>query len=120
MADLEKVKTVASKDNLEALGTIIKRRRQLASFLHDPLPYSFEGGSVAEICEIAEREMWITKLLDMTMRKFNVLDSLYQDNRDYYRSNRIGEIQERFRAQFEEMDEQTLGHSEEFNDESTE
>lgn len=83
--DMEMIKTDPSSENLNVLETIIKRRKQFASFLHDPLPNSFEGGSITEICKVADREMWLSKLREITFNKFEVLDKLYEDQMRFIR-----------------------------------
>jgi hypothetical protein len=76
---LENIRLHASTDNLYVLEKLVHLRKRFASFLHDPLPYSFEGGSVSSIAEFAEEAMQIPKLKDMTIEKFTTLDRLHAD-----------------------------------------
>lgn len=77
--DMAMIQDKASSDNEEALKIIIKRRKQFAHFLDDPLPYNFEGSSVTQIIAEAEEEMWLSKLRTMTASKLELLEKLYQD-----------------------------------------
>jgi hypothetical protein len=77
--DLEHFSAVASTDNLDVLDTLNKRRKRFASFLHDPLPYSFEGGSVSNIAKVAAEAMQLSELKNMTIEKFETLDKLHED-----------------------------------------
>jgi hypothetical protein len=87
--DLEHFSAVASTDNLDVLDTLNKRRKRFASFLHDPLPYSFEGGSVSMIAEIATHDMQLHKLRDMTINKLDTLDQLHADQMKLVELRRI-------------------------------
>jgi hypothetical protein len=77
--DLENFCPQASSKNLEILEKLNKRRRRFASYLHDPLPYIFEGGSVSEIASVAAEEMQLNELRHMTIEKFATLDKLHAD-----------------------------------------
>lgn len=88
--DLENFLTEASSKNLEILVNLTKRRKRFASFLHDPLPYSFEGGSVSEIARIAVEEMQLAELRNMTIEKFATLDKLHADQMKIVRLREFG------------------------------
>ncbi len=81
--DLESFRLERSGDNIDVLGRLIKRRRRFASFLHDPLPYSFEGGSVSRLSAVATEEMALPSLRQMTFEKLNTLDRLHADQMKY-------------------------------------
>ena len=88
--DLENFLTEASSKNFEILVNLNKRRKRFASFLHDPLPYSFEGGSVSEIARIAAEEMQLAELRNMTIEKFATLDKLHADQMKIVRLREFG------------------------------
>lgn len=77
--DLENFRPEASEKNLEILENLNKRRKRFASYLHDPLPYNFEGGSVSEISRVASEGMQLAELRNMTIDKFETLDKLHSD-----------------------------------------
>jgi len=84
--DMEYIKGYASSDNLEALERLIRRRKQFAYFLDDPLTYNFEGGSITRIIDVAESEMWLAKLQELTFKKLTILDRLYEDQMTFIRT----------------------------------
>jgi hypothetical protein len=91
--DMEYIKDYASEENLEALERLIKRRRQFAYFLDDPLPYIFEGGSITRIVDVAESEMWLAKLQELLFKKLAILDRLYEDQMKFIQTKEFQELQ---------------------------
>jgi hypothetical protein len=77
--DLEDFRKYEEGDTLFVLHQLVKRRRQFAVFLHDPLPYSFEGGSVSMVADLAAKELQLPELRRMTFEKLATLDQLHSD-----------------------------------------
>lgn len=90
--DLENFRAVASEMNLEILKNLNRLRKRFASYLHDPLPYSFEGGSVSEIADVASRGMQLAELRNMTIDKFATLDKLHADQMKLVELHRINSL----------------------------
>jgi hypothetical protein len=95
--DIDDIKDEALDKNLGSLRTIIKRRRQYAYFLHDPLPYRYLGGSITDIIDIAEAEMWSAKLREMTFRKFEALDKIFEDQMNFIKSAQLLKYEEKIK-----------------------
>lgn len=77
--DLEDFLKYQAGNTLPVLRRLIRRRRQFAGFLHDPLPYSFEGGSVSMLADVAAKELQLEELRRMTFEKLETLDQLHSD-----------------------------------------
>ena len=75
--DIGTIKEKGSSDNFKVLEKLIKRRKQFAYFLDDPLPYHYEGSSVTQIVDDADEKLWLSKLREMTFEKLEVLDKYY-------------------------------------------
>ncbi len=82
-ADLDRKKKDDSDANISSLEKLIARRKQFARFLNDPIPYRFIGGSVTDIVEHLEKQLWLERLRMMVFRKFEVLTSLSEDRLEY-------------------------------------
>jgi hypothetical protein len=63
----------------DILNEMFHWRAMFANFYRDPVPFLFDGGSVTELAEIADRELWLKKLSGETTRKFALLDRIVQD-----------------------------------------
>lgn len=63
----------------QMLEELFKWRALFASFLRDPVPFLFDGGSITEIAEIAEEQLWLAKMRDEVARKFATLDRMIED-----------------------------------------
>lgn len=100
--DMEYIKDYASEENLKALQRLIKRRKQFAYFLDDPLPYIFEGGSIIRIVDVAESEMWLEKLQELLFKKLAILDRLYEDQMKFIRTKEFQKLQSRFPTDIDE------------------
>lgn len=61
------------------LEELFKWRALFASFFRDPVPFLFDGGSITEIAEIAEQQLWLAKMRDEVARKFAILDRMIED-----------------------------------------
>lgn len=77
--EIDKLEIVPSQENIIVLRNLIIRRKQLINFLHDPLLYRFIGGSVTDLIEYIEKQMWLPRLKEMLIQKFNTIDRLYED-----------------------------------------
>jgi hypothetical protein len=74
---------------LDLMETMFKWRILAGAFLRDPVPFLFDGGSVIEIAEFAERLLWLDRLRDETARKFEFLDQLLRDYLNIERQRRL-------------------------------
>ncbi|ODS32630.1 MAG: hypothetical protein SCARUB_02231 [Candidatus Scalindua rubra] len=101
--DIEILKNEPSQDNLKFLLNLIKRRKLFALFLSDPIPYSFEGGTIGDINEVARNEFFLDHLKEMTYKKFEVVDRLYKDQME---SIRISQF-DTFEKEMQEMREKS-------------
>jgi hypothetical protein len=61
------------------LETVYTWRILWASFLRDPVPYLFDGGSVMEVADVAERALRLERLRSDACQKFEILDLLVRD-----------------------------------------
>lgn len=63
----------------DILQMVYRWRASFGLFLRDPVPFLFDGGSITEIAELADREFWLTKMRDDAHRKFEMIDRLVRD-----------------------------------------
>jgi len=61
-----------------ALSAVHRARAMLAMFLRDPVPYLFDGGAVTEIAQLADTELWLSRLRVNAHEKLTTLDKLIQ------------------------------------------
>jgi len=66
-------------DTMELTRNMFKWRTLAGAFLRDPVPFLFDGGSISEIAEMADRLLWLDHLRIETTRKFDFLDNLVSD-----------------------------------------
>jgi hypothetical protein len=66
-------------DPLTLMETMFRWRTLSGSFLRNPVPFLFDGGSVTEIAEIAEDLLWLNELTQEIEKKFELLDQLVRD-----------------------------------------
>ncbi len=71
--------SAASLDTRETVKEMFKWRTMAGAFLRDPVPFLFDGGSVSEIAEMADRLLWLDHLRVEVTRKFDFLDNLVSD-----------------------------------------
>jgi hypothetical protein len=62
----------------EAVDQVFHWRALYSMFRRDPVPYLFDGGSVTEISDLADREFWLRKLNSSAAEKIEVIDRLVQ------------------------------------------
>ncbi len=81
--------TANTLNPLQLMETMFKWRILAGAFLRDPTPFLFDGGSVSEVAEIAERLIWLDRLCEETKRKFEMLDQLVRDYLNIDRQRRL-------------------------------
>lgn len=69
--------------NTDILEDLIGKRKLFAYFLHNSIPYRFWGGSVTDVISIAEKNMWLEKLKEMTYKKFQIIDQIIDQSMQY-------------------------------------
>jgi|GEM_PF-5046651 len=77
--DMKLIKGYKSRANFMALQRFVRRRRQFALLLRDPIPYAFEGASITEISEVAQKKLWIKELLEKTAMKLDTVAKLMEE-----------------------------------------
>lgn len=77
-AAIEKLVSVRESPTSVALKAVHRARTMLAMFLRDPVPYLFDGGAVTEIAQLAETELWLSRLRICAGEKLTALDKLIQ------------------------------------------
>jgi hypothetical protein len=77
--DIEILKELPAARNAEFARNLLKRRRLFATYLSDPLTYSFGGGLVFDLIESAKRSFQLDYLNKMTESKFEVIDRVVND-----------------------------------------
>ena len=75
----------------DIMQTFLYLRRIWAMHLHDPTMYNFEWGSITKIALMAQQTMGIDKLSDLTYRKFEVLEKVWDDQIRLYRAQKYEE-----------------------------
>ena len=90
--EINRIKLKPSSNNLEILENLIKKRKLFAYFLHDPISYRYWGGAVTDLVNEAEKHLWINKLKEMTYRKFQIIDQLYDDHMEYLKMESYNKI----------------------------
>lgn len=68
-----------STSPLTIMERMVKWRLLAASFLRDPVPFLFDGGSICEMAEQCEKLLWLERLKTELIGKFQVLDQLVRD-----------------------------------------
>jgi hypothetical protein len=66
-------------DVRQVIEEMFKWRTLGGAFLRDPIPFLFDGGSVSEIADLADRLLWLDHLRVEVTRKFDFLDKLVAD-----------------------------------------
>ena len=66
-------------DVRQIIEEMFKWRTLAGAFLRDPIPFLFDGGSVSEIADLADRLLWLDHLRVEVTRKFDFLDKLVAD-----------------------------------------
>jgi len=66
-------------DVKQVIEEMFKWRTLAGAFLRDPIPFLFDGGSVSEIADLADRLLWLDHLRVEVTRKFDFLDKLVAD-----------------------------------------
>lgn len=83
----------ASPTPLMIMEEMVKWRLLSASFLRDPVPFLFDGGSVCEMAEQCERLLWLERLRKEVTDKFQLLDQLVRDYLNIDRHRRLRSAQ---------------------------
>jgi hypothetical protein len=81
--EIDNISFTDSDKNIDNLRKLINKRKLFAYFLHNQIPYRFWGGSVTDLINIAEKNMWLDKLKEMTYKKFQIIDQLIEDQLQY-------------------------------------
>jgi hypothetical protein len=76
---IEKASASICASPSQILESVYLWRGLFASFLCDPVPFLFDGGSITEIADKAGEVFWLDRLRDDANRKFNTLDRLIED-----------------------------------------
>ena len=78
-AAIRRVATSMDNNPSQLLDQMFVLRSAFANFMRDPVPYLFDGGSVTELAEQAQREFWLLDLRQVIAEKLDMLDKLVQD-----------------------------------------
>jgi hypothetical protein len=81
----------------EILRSLFRWRAMFGSFLRDPIPILFDGGSVTDVAEVAEKQHWLPQLLVETERKLDCLERLLRDKLNVRRWEEMGSVNPQMR-----------------------
>jgi hypothetical protein len=73
---------------LGLMEEMAKWRMLAASFLRDPVPFLFDGGSICELAERCQKLLWLDRLRMEVTQKFELLDQLVRDSMNLERYRR--------------------------------
>lgn len=77
--EIENLRSLKVARNQEFIFSILEKRKLFASYLSDPLTYSFGGGLVFDLQDNAKDFFQLDYLKEMIESKFDVLDQLIND-----------------------------------------
>jgi hypothetical protein len=77
-AAIERLVSLPDPPTSDSLAAVYRARTMLAMFLRDPVPYLFDGGAVTEIAQLADTELWLSRLRICADEKLTALDKLIQ------------------------------------------
>jgi len=90
--EIEQIKGEPERYNIKLLEGIIEKKRLFAFFHHNPISYRYVGGSINDFISEAERDMRLENIKDVTFRKFEIVDKLYETHMEYIRQKSYKEL----------------------------
>jgi hypothetical protein len=81
--EIDKIKLNEKLNNELVIKNLLIKRKLFSFFLHDISSYKYWGGAVTDLLSEAEKHLWLDRLKEVTYKKFQVIDQLYNDKMEY-------------------------------------
>jgi hypothetical protein len=65
---------------MKILNEVINNRTKLVNMLEDPMAYSWGGGSLNVLYNVAIKQLWIERLEKKSIEKISLIDKIYIDS----------------------------------------